>query len=48
MGDPWVLEEPNFTPKVKSGVVLSEHLVANLIDQDTCQWDRGKLVDMDA
>ena len=43
LDDPWVLEKPNFTPKVKSGVVLSEHLVANLIDQDTRQWDRGKL-----
>ena len=43
LDDPWVLEKPDFTPKVKSGVVLSEHLVANLIDQDTRQWDRGKL-----
>nr|XP_023927580.1 uncharacterized protein LOC112038979 [Quercus suber] len=32
--DPWVPEESDFTPKVKSGVVLTEHLVANLIDQE--------------
>ena len=44
--DPWVLEESNFTPKVKSGVVLTEHLVANLIDQDSLQWDRGKLAEL--
>ena len=44
--DPWVPEESDFTPKVKSGVVLTKHLVANLIDQDNLQWDRGKLAEL--
>ena len=44
LDDPWVPEDSYFTPKVKSGVVPTEHLVANLINQDSCQWDRGKLV----
>ena len=44
--DPWVPEESDFTPKVKSGVVLTKHLVANLIDQDNRQWDRSKLAEL--
>ncbi|KAL0014567.1 hypothetical protein SO802_001636 [Lithocarpus litseifolius] len=39
--DHWVPEELDFTPKVKSEVILSEHLLANLIDQDSRQWDRA-------
>ena len=44
--NPWVPEESDFTPKVKSGVVLTEYLVANLNDQDSLQWDRGKLAEL--
>ena len=46
LDDPWVPEDSYFTPKVKSGVVPTKHLVANLINQDSCQWDRGKLVEL--
>ena len=41
--DPWVPNEPNFIPKVRCGVSMDVHLVADLIDRDTRQWDRGKL-----
>ena len=41
--DPWVPIEPDFIPKVRCGVSMDVHLVANLIDRDTRQWDRGKL-----
>ena len=46
MDDSWVPEELDITPKVKSVFVPTEHLVANLIDQDSCQRDRGKLVEL--
>lgn len=41
--DPWVPNEPEFIPKVRSGISMDVHLVADLIDRDTRQWDRGKL-----
>ena len=33
--DPWVLNEPNFIPQLRSGASNEDHLVAELIDQDT-------------
>ena len=41
--DPWVPNEPRFIPQIRSGVSIAVHLVADLINQDTRQWDRGKL-----
>ena len=41
--DPWIPNEPGFIPQARSGAIDNVHLVANLIDQDTRQWDRGKL-----
>ena len=41
--DPWVPNEPGFIPQIRSGVSIAVHLVADLINQDTRQWDRGKL-----
>ena len=41
--DPWIPNEPGFIPQARSGAIDNVHLVADLIDQDTRQWDRGKL-----
>ena len=41
--DPWISNEPGFIPQAKSGAIDNVHLVVDLIDQDTRQWDRGKL-----
>ena len=41
--DPWVSNEPNFIPQLRSGASNEDNLVADLIDQDTRQWDKGKL-----
>ena len=41
--DPWIPNEPGFIPQAKSGAIDNVHLVVDLIDQDTRQWDRGKL-----
>ena len=40
--DPWVPNEPGFIPQARCGISIDVHLVANLIDQDTKQWDKGK------
>ena len=41
--DPWIPNELGFIPQARSGVIGNVHLVANLIDQDTRQWDKRKL-----
>ena len=41
--DPWIPNEPGFIPQARSGAIDNVHLVTDLIDQDTRQWDRGKL-----
>ena len=41
--DPWVLNEPGFIPQTRSDISIDVHLVVDLINQDTRQWDRGKL-----
>ena len=41
--DPWIPNEPGFISQARSGAIDNVHLVANLIDQDTRQCDRGKL-----
>ena len=41
--DPWIPNEPGFISQARSGAIDNVHLVANLIDQDTRKWDRGKL-----
>ena len=41
--DPWVLNEPGFITQTRSDISIDVHLVVDLINQDTRQWDRGKL-----
>ena len=39
--DPWIPNEPSLIPQARSGVTCEAYLVADLIDQDSRQWDRG-------
>ncbi|KAK9983250.1 hypothetical protein SO802_032775 [Lithocarpus litseifolius] len=39
--NPWVPNKPGFIPQKRSGNSTDVHLVADLINQDTRQWDRG-------
>ncbi|KAK7832800.1 putative ribonuclease h protein [Quercus suber] len=41
--DPWIPDETNLIPRRRNGATLEAQLVAEMIDQDTRQWDRGKL-----
>ena len=41
--DLWIPNETNLIPQRRNGASIEAHLVAELIDQDTRQWDRGKL-----
>ena len=41
--DPWIPNETNLILQRRNGASLETHLVAELIDQDIGQWDRGKL-----
>ena len=44
--DPWIPNEPSLIPQARSGVTREAYLVADLIDQDSRQWDRGLLSDL--
>ena len=41
--DLWIPNELGFIPEARSGAIDNVHLIVDLIDQDTRQWDRGKL-----
>ena len=44
--DPWIPNEPRFIPQAKSGISMDVHLMTDLIDGDTKQWHRGKLISL--
>ena len=44
--DPWIPNEPSLIPQVRSGATHEAYLVADLIDQDSRQWDRVLLSDL--
>ena len=44
--DPWIPNEPSLIPQVRSGATREAYLVADLIDQDSRQWDRVLLSDL--